>query len=107
MFFSHDHHLAAAVTEALLETAVRTRVAVGNAVLTVNSEGQAHARSGGAKGNRGVDAARAVAGLLEVRATLPGEPLRQGPGVDLGPDTEEGPAASLPRADSPRQALPA
>ncbi len=74
---AHDRHLGAAVTDSLLRTAVRWRIPVGNAVLTVDSAEQADARSGGAKGNRGEDAARAVAALLGRR---PG-PL----GVDLGP----------------------
>lgn len=77
---SHDRHLAAAVTSALLDTGVRTGVPIGNAVLTVDTREQADARSGGAKGNRGEDAATAVAGLLVARnglsARLP---------VDLGP----------------------
>ncbi len=74
---SHDHHLANSVTSALLATAVRHRIPVGNAVLTVNNREQADARSGGSRGNRGEDAARAVAGMLRRR--------RQPPGLDLGP----------------------
>ncbi len=77
---SHDRHLAAAVTASLLEVAVRTGVPVGNAVLTVDTPEQAEARSGGAKGNRGEDAARAVAGLLRARASQ-----TRGRPVDLGP----------------------
>lgn len=82
---SHDRRLAEAVTGSLLETGVRTRVPVGNAVLTVDSLEQAHARSGGARGNRGEDAARAVAGLLRARKRL-GERA----GFDLGPAAETG-----------------
>lgn len=77
---SHDRYLAEAVTTGLLEIGVRTRVPVGNAVLTVDSAEQADARSGGVKGNRGEDAARAVAGLLRARKRL-----GERPGLDLGP----------------------
>ncbi len=79
---SHDRHLAEAVTTGLLEIGVRTRIPVGNAVLTVDSAEQADARSGGARGNRGEDAARAVAGLLRARRRL-----GERPGLDLGPVT--------------------
>ena len=77
---SHDRVLGSAVTGALLEIGVRTGVPVGNAVLTVETAEQADARSGGDKGNRGEDAARAVAGLLRTRER-PGGPR----GLDLGP----------------------
>lgn len=77
---SHDRHLAEAVTSGLLEIGVRTRIPVGNAVLTVDTAEQAEARSGGARGNRGEDAARAVAGLLRARRRL-----GERPGLDLGP----------------------
>ena len=77
---SHDRHLAEAVTTGLLEVGVRTGVPVGNAVLTVDNAEQADARSGGARGNRGEDAARAVAGLLRARKRL-----GERPGADLGP----------------------
>ena len=77
---SHDLHLAEAVTAGLLEIGVRTGVAVGNAVLTADTTEQADARSGGARGNRGEDAARAVAGLLRARKRL-----GERPGLDLGP----------------------
>ena len=77
---AHDRILGEAVTRALLDIGIRTRIPVGNAVLTVETREQADARSGGAKGNRGEDAARAVAGLLRAREGL-GQPL----GLDLGP----------------------
>lgn len=87
---SHDRHLAAAVTGALLDIGVRTGAPVGNAVLTVDTVEQAEARSGGARGNRGEDAARAAAHLLLARAGLAGarESAREGArnlGRDLGP----------------------
>lgn len=83
---SHDRHLAAAVTGALLDIGVRTGAPVGNAVLTVDTAEQAEARSGGARGNRGEDAARAAAHLLLARSGLAG--AREGArnlGRDLGP----------------------
>ena len=76
----HDRVLGTAVTEALLDIGIRTGVPVGNAVLTVETGEQAEARSGGEKGNRGEDAARAVLGLLEARSSLTGRR-----GLDLGP----------------------
>ncbi len=82
---SHDRHLAEAVTGGLLEIGIRTRIPVGNAVLTVDTSAQADARSGGAKGNRGEDAARAVAGLLRARKRLGERRLGERPGLDLGP----------------------
>ncbi len=77
----HDRHLARSVTDALLAAATRTGVPIGNAVLTVETGEQAAARSGGARGNRGEDAARAVAGLLAARDRL----AARRP-VDLGPE---------------------
>lgn len=83
---SHDRHLGAAVTGALLEIGVRTGAPVGNAVLTVDTAEQAEARSGGGKGNRGEDAARAAAHLLLARSGIAGAPERtRNPGRDLGP----------------------
>ncbi len=76
---SHDRHLAGAVTRSLLDTAARHRIPVGNAVLTVSTREQADARSGGDGGNRGEDAARAVAAMLLRRRS--GKPA----GRDLGP----------------------
>lgn len=77
---AHDRILGEAVTRALLDIGVRTGVPVGNAVLTVETREQADARSGREKGNRGEDAARAVAGLLRAR-----EGLKAPLGLDLGP----------------------
>lgn len=89
---AHDRRLGEAVTGALLEIGVRTGVPVGNAVLTVETAEQADARSGGDKGNRGTEAARAAAHLLLARRRLPGGERRgtpqrtpAGPGRDLGP----------------------
>lgn len=93
---AHDRHLGTAVTGALLEIGVRTGVPVGNAVLTVESAEQAAARSGGDRGNRGTEAARAAANLLlakrrlrAVRGRVPSGGRFVGaatsPGRDLGP----------------------
>lgn len=85
---AHDRHLGAAVTGALLEIGVRTGVPVGNAVLTVENAEQAAARSGGERGNRGTEAARAAARLLLEKRRLPGAPgstPSTGPGRDSGP----------------------
>ena len=82
---AHDRVLGESVTSALLEIGVRTRVPIGNAVLTVDTPEQALARSGGARGNRGEDAARAVAGLLRARRRL-----GERPGGDIGFASDRG-----------------
>lgn len=95
---SHDRHLGTAVTGALLEIGLRTGVPVGNAVLTVESAEQAAARSGGERGNRGTEAARAAAHLLLAKRRLRGSPgfaPSTGPGRDLGPP-------DFPTAPGPR-----
>jgi len=56
----HDRHLGLAVTQELLRISVARGKPVGLAVLTVENMDQARARAGGAVGNKGADAMRAV-----------------------------------------------
>lgn len=56
----HDRHLGQAVTQELLAIAVRRARPVGLAVLTVEDVAQAHARAGGALGNKGAEAMAAA-----------------------------------------------
>lgn len=64
---SHDLHLASAVTGALLAIARESGVPVGLGVLTVDTAEQARERSGGLRGNKGVEA---MAAALATAATL-------------------------------------
>ncbi|MBX6328634.1 MAG: 6,7-dimethyl-8-ribityllumazine synthase [Pseudolabrys sp.] len=54
----------------LMDLARAERLAIGNGILTVDNEAQALERSGGAKGNKGADAARAALALARLRQTL-------------------------------------
>ena len=56
----HDRHLGLAVTQELARISVARGKPVGLAVLTVENMDQARARAGGASGNKGADAMRAV-----------------------------------------------
>ena len=54
----------------LMDLARAERLAIGNGILTVDNAAQALERSGGAKGNKGEDAARAALALARLRQTL-------------------------------------
>lgn len=56
----HDEHIAHAVAGSLAELAVRSGTPIGFGVITAETPEQAHARAGGDKGNKGVEAMRAV-----------------------------------------------
>jgi len=65
---THDQHINRQLSVTLGQIAVETEVPVLMGVLTVNSLEQAIARSGGAVGNKGVEAAEAaleMAGLMQ------------------------------------------
>lgn len=76
----HDLHISGAVANALAQITVTTGVPVAFGVLTTNTNEQALARAGGAKGNKGaeamnaaLDAADAIAKLVQAKATnIPG-----------------------------------
>ena len=50
--------------------AINERIAVGNGILTVDKEDQAHDRAGGDHGNKGADAARAVLAMVALKQSL-------------------------------------
>ncbi len=73
---SHDQHIANAVAHGLAQITVATGVPVSFGVLTTNTNQQALARAGGAKGNKGaeamnaaLDAADAITALTHAKAT--------------------------------------
>jgi len=66
----HDRHLGQAVTQELLAIAVRRARPVGLAVLTVEDVRQAHARAGGALGNKGAEAMSAAVATHNVSRAL-------------------------------------
>lgn len=66
----HDRHLGQAVTQELLAIAVRRGRPVGLAVLTVEDVAQAHARAGGALGNKGAEAMAAAVATCNAAAAL-------------------------------------
>ena len=54
----------------LMDLAVRDRLAVGNGILTVDTEAQAYERLGGAEGHKGADAARAALAMVSLQRAL-------------------------------------
>jgi 6,7-dimethyl-8-ribityllumazine synthase len=54
----------------LMDLAIDRQLAVGNGILTVDNPAQAHARAGGAKGNKGADAARAALAMAQLKRDL-------------------------------------
>lgn len=54
----------------LMEIGLRDGVAVGNGILTCDTEAQALARAGGAKGNKGAEAARAALAMVALKRKL-------------------------------------
>ena len=54
----------------LMDLAVRERIAVGNGILTVDTEAQAYERLGGAEGHTGADAARAALAMVALKRAL-------------------------------------
>jgi 6,7-dimethyl-8-ribityllumazine synthase len=57
----------------LNEVAIRNEIAVGNAILTVDTEAQAIARAEGGRAGKGGDAARACLSLIEARRAFWGD----------------------------------
>ena len=56
----------------LTDLAVRERLAIGNGILTVDTEAQALDRLGGAHGHKGADAARAALAMAQLKRDLKG-----------------------------------
>ena len=55
---------------ALMDLAVKERLAIGNGILTVDNEAQAHARARVEEGDKGGDAARAALTMIALKHTL-------------------------------------
>lgn len=67
------HHFEIVANEsarALMDLAVKERLAIGNGILTVNTEAQAMARLGGAEGHKGEQAARAALTMVALKQTI-------------------------------------
>ena len=56
----------------LTDLAVRERLAIGNGILTVDTEEQALDRLGGVHGHKGADAARAALAMAQLKRDLKG-----------------------------------
>jgi 6,7-dimethyl-8-ribityllumazine synthase len=54
----------------LMDLAIDRQLAIGNGILTVDNPAQAQARAGGAKGNKGAEAARAALAMAELKRDL-------------------------------------
>ncbi|HYC15727.1 MAG TPA: 6,7-dimethyl-8-ribityllumazine synthase [Pseudolabrys sp.] len=67
------HHFEIVANEsarALMDLSVKERLAVGNGILTVENEAQAHARARVEEGDKGGDAARAALTMVALKHTL-------------------------------------
>lgn len=67
---SHDQHINRAVSSALMQLSLDHNKPVAFGLLTVQSLDQAIHRSGGNKGNKGEECARALLGCLRLGAAL-------------------------------------
>lgn len=67
---AHADLVASSVTDALLQLSLEYRTPVIHEVLLLNDEAQAHVRCIGEEYNRGVEAARAAAAMVEVFSEL-------------------------------------
>lgn len=78
---AHADLISSSVTDSLQQLAVKHRVPVIHEVLLVDDEKQAYARCIGSKLNRGREAARAAAAMIDVfqelNRTLPADPDRR------------------------------
>jgi 6,7-dimethyl-8-ribityllumazine synthase len=54
----------------LMDLTIQRQLAIGNGVLTVDTEAQAHDRLGGAHGHKGEDAAKAVLAMVALKRSL-------------------------------------
>jgi 6,7-dimethyl-8-ribityllumazine synthase len=67
------HHFETVANEsarALMDLSVKERLPIGNGILTVENEAQAHARARAEEGNKGGQAARAALTLVALKQTL-------------------------------------
>jgi 6,7-dimethyl-8-ribityllumazine synthase len=66
----HFEIVAGESARALMDLAVKERLAIGNGILTVESEAQAHARARVEEGDKGGTAARAALTMVALKHTL-------------------------------------
>lgn len=57
----------------LMDLAIQRKLPLGNGILTVDTEAQAHARLGGNQGHKGEDAARAALAMVRLKRDLGGK----------------------------------
>jgi len=57
----------------LMDLTVQRQFAIGNGILTVDTEAQAKDRIGGAHGHKGADAAKAALAMVELKRSLAGK----------------------------------
>lgn len=77
----HDRHIGNAVANGLAQISVATGVPVAFGVLTTNTNEQALARAGGAKGNKGAEAMGAVLDAADAIGVIEGVKAGGGEGV--------------------------
>jgi 6,7-dimethyl-8-ribityllumazine synthase len=70
---THDEHINRAVSGALMQLGVESGIPIAFGLLTCNTLEQAIHRSGGAVGNKGIEAAEAVLELLRLRGKIDSE----------------------------------
>jgi 6,7-dimethyl-8-ribityllumazine synthase len=66
----HFEIVSSESARALMDLAVKERLAIGNGILTVENEAQAHARARVEEGNKGGAAARAALTMVALKHTL-------------------------------------
>jgi 6,7-dimethyl-8-ribityllumazine synthase len=66
----HFETVANESARALMDLSVKERLPIGNGILTVENEAQAHARARAEEGNKGGQAARAALTLVALKQTL-------------------------------------
>ncbi|MFW6027401.1 MAG: 6,7-dimethyl-8-ribityllumazine synthase [bacterium] len=64
---SHYDYVCGESARGLMDLSLRKRLAIGYGILTVDSREQALARAGGAKGNKGADAAAACLDMIDLK----------------------------------------
>ncbi|MFP3944265.1 MAG: 6,7-dimethyl-8-ribityllumazine synthase [Alphaproteobacteria bacterium] len=64
---SHYDYVCGESARGLMDLSIKRRLAIGYGILTVDSREQAEARAGGAKGNKGTDAAAACFDMIDLK----------------------------------------
>jgi 6,7-dimethyl-8-ribityllumazine synthase len=64
---SHYDYVCGESARGLMDLSIRKRLAIGYGILTVDNQDQARARAGGAKGNKGTDAAAACLEMVALK----------------------------------------